>query len=186
MTTPERSIVHVSLEGESAKPDSAPKVVAGVSRVERYDGVLGSDGGECHQLISDEPLFEDNSAQSAYNKYSLGDFEEAAKSFEALVAKNALSSDDKQKALFLLGLIALKDPQKANNAVAMFKTASSIDAPLRRVAADYGIQVASRQRGAGESLHRISKMRRRDLRNNQRYNRALCKVCKYRSVCKRF
>ena len=136
MTTPERSIVHVSLEGESAKPDSAPKVVAGVSRVERYDGVLGSDGGECHQLISDEPLFEDNSAQSAYNKYSLGDFEEAAKSFEALVAKNALSSDDKQKALFLLGLIALKDPQKANNAVAMFKTARSIYAHLRRVAAD--------------------------------------------------
>lgn len=139
MTTPERNIVHVSLEGESAKPDSAPEVAAGVLRVERYDGVLGSDGGECHQLISDEPLFEDNSAQSAYNKYSSGNFGEAAKSFEALVAKNVLSSDDKQKALFLLGLIALKDPQKANNAVAMFKTASSIDAPLRRVAADYGI-----------------------------------------------
>lgn len=168
MTTPERSIVYVSIDDDAAKP-ATPKPVVREKRVSQYDGVLGqTNGGECRKLISDEPIFEDSSAQEAYSKYSSGDSTEAMKMFESLVGKSELSSDDKQKALFVLGLMTSKDPQGSSKAVAMFKQASAIEAPLKRAAADFGIQAGYTASHWQDIVDLTESIRATDLRRTYR------------------
>lgn len=137
MATPERNIVHVSIEDDAGGADTA--AARPIARLR--DGVLTQDpNAVCDKLISSEPFFADKDLQKSFELYRDGKFAQAQTSFEASLGRNDLSQTDRQKVLFLLGLIASEDPQKSGNAAAMFKSANAIDAPLKRAAADYGIR----------------------------------------------
>lgn len=137
--TPERSIMHVSVEDSTSESSGIIESHPAVSV--QYDGIIAPPSSACEKLISEGPAFEDGKAQMAFALYREGRYAEALKAFEEAISKTHFDDEERQKIAFLKAMALAKSSGNLDDAVSQFKVSYGINGPLRRISALEGVKL---------------------------------------------